>query len=242
MSQYRTPMLLLAIGCTALLSAESRPAGLSIHTWVREDIFAGYMAGDMERLERGMSKLAEILQAEPQNATALAWDAAGKLLQAVKALEAGDQAKYAAAYRDSEAQSLKALELAPKDVGVLVIRGGTLIMMGDRLAEADRRNAFEIGYRNYALAVDLQRQSMDRLPPHFRGELWSGLALAADRLEMPEERRKYIELMTANLQGTPYPARADRWSKQTRIEGRYMCLSCHEPGRLAARLKAIEKK
>jgi hypothetical protein len=83
---------------------------------------------------------------------------------------------------------------------------------------------------------------MDKLPPHFRGELWSGLALAADRLEKAAEREKYIALMRENLPGTPYPARAERWSKQARIEGNYMCLSCHEPGRLEARLKSLAGK
>ncbi|MBL8235051.1 MAG: hypothetical protein JNL98_41500 [Bryobacterales bacterium] len=234
-------LLFLTIA-SAALSAESRPAGITVSTWVREEIFAGFMTGDMPRFESGMAKLRDILAVEPNNPAALAWQGGGQVLRAVRAREAGDMQKYRDLYQEAQLQFTKALELAPNNISVLVVSGGTSIMFGDRLAEPDRQQAFELGYRNYFAASELQKQVMDKLPPHFRGELWSGLALAADRLDKRADREKYIALMKEQLQGTPYPSRAERWANQTRIEGSYMCLSCHEPGRLQARLKAVAEK
>jgi hypothetical protein len=165
---------LLAIFAAVVSCAESRPAGISVHTWVREEIFAGYMAGDMTRFEKGMDKVRGILEAEPDNAVALAWNGGGHVLRAVKAREAADMAGYRSLFRTAQAQFCEGFGTGPEDIGVLVVGGGTLIMLGGRLAEADRPGAFDLGFRNYSAAAGLQKQQMDKLPPHFRGELWSG--------------------------------------------------------------------
>jgi len=41
--------LLLSIGLATAAQAEDRPAGVRISTWVREDIFAAFMGGDLTR-------------------------------------------------------------------------------------------------------------------------------------------------------------------------------------------------
>ena len=79
------------------------------------------------------------------------------------------------------------------------------------------------------------------LQPHMRGELWSQIAFAADRLGDKPERDRYIELMLTQLKGSLYEKRAERWQKLPALttEADNMCISCHEPGRLkptAARL------
>ncbi len=55
------------------VQAQAPPKGLSVSTWVREDIFTGWMAGDAERFSQGMKKLDAILAANPGAADALAW-------------------------------------------------------------------------------------------------------------------------------------------------------------------------
>ena len=46
---------LFLIACLAC--AETKPANVSVNTWVREDLFAGYMVNDLARFEKGMLKL-----------------------------------------------------------------------------------------------------------------------------------------------------------------------------------------
>ena len=67
-----------------------------------------------------------------------------------------------------------------------------------------------------------------------RGELWSQIAFASDRLGDKAERDRVIGEMLAKLQGSPYETRARHWQKLSNLtsEGDYTCLSCHDPGRL----------
>ena len=40
-------------------AAQERPAGMGLSTWVREVIFAGFLAGEMRQFEKGMKSLSD---------------------------------------------------------------------------------------------------------------------------------------------------------------------------------------
>ena len=93
----------------------------------------------------------------------------------------------------------------------------------------------------------MQGEVFEKLPPHMRGETWSLLAYASDRLGDKAERDALIDTMFTKLQGTPYEARAKRWKTLPALnsETDNMCITCHEPGRLKnvqARLAASAAK
>src|SRR5215510_10687137 len=72
---------------------DTRP---TVHTIVREDIFAGFLEKDMTRFARGEANVEELLKTRPnEKGSLLAWKGGAKLYRAVLAREAGDAAGYA---------------------------------------------------------------------------------------------------------------------------------------------------
>lgn len=235
-------MLGLSILTVVAARAAERPAGVAVSTWVREDLFAGYMANDVERFEKGVAKLDAILQSTPDDALTLAWRASADVYKAVLARKAGQPAEYRKFYDKGIATMARAREISPRDAGVLVISASPAFF-ADRLDPADRAAALQMG-RKYNLAViEMQKAGFDRLPAHFRGELWSGVAFAADRLGDREERDRVLKTIIEQLPGTPYQTRAEKWMASDSLpHGTFMCMSCHEPGRYEARLKQLQSQ
>ena len=88
-------VVLVALVSSGLLLAQSaQQPRLTVHTQVREDIFAGYMADDMDRFEIGVKKLDAMLRENPENVNALSWAGSSELFRAIKAHEAGKQAEF----------------------------------------------------------------------------------------------------------------------------------------------------
>ena len=88
----------------------------------------------------------------------------------------------------------------------------------------------------------IQAKYFDKLPPHMRGELWSSLAFASDRLGDRAERDRLVNEMATKLAGSVYEGRAKRWAGMSELKSEVdsMCISCHEPGRLKPTLARLE--
>lgn len=72
--------MLAALGLGQTSTGERR-AGVPLNTWVREDIFAGFLVADMPPFEAGMAKVERELKANPSDSDALAWRGGGKLFR-----------------------------------------------------------------------------------------------------------------------------------------------------------------
>jgi hypothetical protein len=229
---------------SAFLSSDELaiPQKLSIHTWVREDIFAGFLAEDVGRLELGVKKLDAFLKQNPDNTKALAWRYGTLVFRMRQAAKANDMASYKS-FRAIAADLRPRALSNPADAGAMIVVGGSEILQTCFLPEQDREMFYKQGREVLMKVPKLQEAFFRTLPPHMRGELWSQIALASDRLGDKEERDKTIALMLENLKGTPYEKRAQKWQTQSEIKSQadHTCISCHEPGRLEptlARLKA----
>ena len=84
--------VLFAAGVVGFAAQQARPANVPIHTWVREDMFAGFVDDDLARFERGERKVLEYLAETPGRPEALAWMAGGKLYRASRAFREGKAA------------------------------------------------------------------------------------------------------------------------------------------------------
>jgi hypothetical protein len=93
---------------------EQRPKGVPFYTWVREDLFAGWMADDMPRFERSMRKAQEYLNENANNMDAVNWLGAGTVFRAVRAFEAGDEAKGDQLLRDAMASRVTNRDGSPR--------------------------------------------------------------------------------------------------------------------------------
>lgn len=230
----------VAAWCQAGLVGD-RPTGIPVSTWVREDIFAGFLTGEMVRFDVGMAKLERELKANPNDSDALAWRGGGKLLRAVRAHESGSPDIFERLYSEAQADFAKAREVAQNPGPVFAIVGGTYTVFADRFPSALRREAWMRAQENYRALYDQQKPYFARLPMHMRGEVLSGLAQAAQRLGDSEASLRLGELVAA-LPGSVYANRAARWQEQPSVAAKtsLTCQTCHEEGRFDAVIKKLD--
>jgi hypothetical protein len=98
----KTVFLVVALGAVAAAQAPEPPLSdtrLTVHTLLREDIFAGFLENDLNRLARGEQNIKVLLTDRPaQRANLLAWQGGAALYRAVRAHEAGDRKEFERLY------------------------------------------------------------------------------------------------------------------------------------------------
>ena len=235
--------LLLSLPLLAASDDLVKPEKLTIHTWVREDLFAGYMVNDMTAFERGVRKLERFLKDNPADLNGLAWKYFVLTNRMKQARAKGDDAGYEKYLAEAKPLRARIFENEVRDLGPYIIVGESLVLGAFNAPEKDKEWMYRDGRDMLRKVQAGQAAIFDKLPPHFRGELWSSMAVASDRLGDKEDRDRIIGDMLVKLAGTPYEGRAKRWQKQADLKSAAdnMCITCHEPGRLEptlARLKA----
>ncbi|MFN0112296.1 MAG: hypothetical protein ACKVZH_25825 [Blastocatellia bacterium] len=218
---------------------------LTIHTLVREDIFAGFLQNDMTRLARGEKNVELLLEKRPAaKAELLAWKAGATVYRAVRALEEKRQDEFKQKYQQALDTFAEAHKLQPGNGGVSAVEGGTLVLFADQLPKEHRAAAWERAYSAFQILWKQQGAGIEKMPPHFKGELLGGLAQSALRTGRKEEAAQYLDKILAVLPGTSYEPVAKRWKADPKSaeNSSITCMSCHDGGRLSARLTAINGK
>lgn len=228
------------------LRVELPPAGMRTSTWVREDLFAGFLVKDAQRFAQGEAKLEEILATNPKAADAIAWKGGARLHRAALAHEAGDAAQFRQHYQEALGYFRQAAELGlnnPNAQGVRAITGGSWTVMAERLPEPERRYAYTQIRENYAALKELQKKEFDQLPVHLRGEVLAGLAQAAQRLGQNDFIQR-VKDVVAQVPGSIYATRAQKWldNPASAAKTSMTCQTCHEPGKLAPTLERLKAK
>jgi len=232
--------LLLCLSLTVW--AQNKPSfdpRISLATIIREDIFAGFLANDLQRFERGEKNLEILLKERPEaRASLLAWKGSTFFYRAVRHYEAKRDAEFGMAYRDAlltydDAQTMTAEK---PDVGVMAVIGGTYAILGDRLPPQYRKSGWGSAYRAFQGLWKLQSEQLDKLPPHVRGELLAGMALSAQRTGHTAEVAPALDRIIARMPATPYAVAAQKWkaTPEAAEKIKIACLGCHDAGRLDA--------
>jgi hypothetical protein len=242
---------ILLVGAIAVTAAAQAPqpsrvdARLSVHTLLREDIFAGVLDNDLDRLARGERNIEALLEQRPaERPGLLAWKAGATLYRAVRAQEAKQTEEFETKYRQAMDLLAEARKLGPEDLGVIAATGGLYAILADRLPEKAREAAWSGAYDAYQVLWKRQARNVEQLPVHLRGELLGGLAVSAQRTGRTRELAGYLDKIVAVLPGSAYARAAKRWQEdpQAAATTPITCLTCHAPGRLAARRAALEAK
>ena len=218
---------------------------LTVHTLVREDIFAGFLADDMERFSRGEKNIQLLLEKRPgAKSDLLAWQGGATLYRAVRAYENNRPDEFQQNYRKALDLFSQARRLAPQNGGVAAVTGGSFVVFADRLPQENRAAAWSQAYDSYQILWKQQAPFVDKLPVHIRGELLGGLAQSAQRTGRSEEMALYLDKILEVLGGTPYESVAKQWKKNpdTAAKASVTCLSCHNPGRLGPSMAALNNK
>lgn len=228
----------VAVAQTPQTPLDSR---IPIHTLVREDIFAGFMADNMERFERGEKNIQLLLEQRPmEKAGLLAWKGGAALYRAVRAYEDKRTDEFERTYR----QAVDLFNQAGNtDPGAIAVTGGSYLVFADRLPNPYRAAAWSQAYDNYKLLWKFQASAVEHLPVHLRGELLGGLAQSSQRTGHTEETAQYVDKIIAVLGGTPYEPVARKWkaNPDSAADTSITCMTCHDGGRLAARTAAFQK-
>ena len=245
MRGFKSAVLIVTLGMVAAAQSPEPPLSetrLSVHTLVREDLFAGFLLNDMTRFARGERNVEALLeQRPPQRANLLAWRGSAALYRAVLAHEAGNADEFQRRFQQVRDSFAEASKLQSDRDGVQAIIGGSFSIFADRLPESVRAASWSQAYDAYAQLWKAQSPTLDRMPLHHRGELMTGLAQAAQRTGRSEEAAQVLDRILVSLAGTPYEAEAKRWKAEptTAASSKLTCKTCHEGGRLPERLKAL---
>lgn len=240
----------LSIVLTAVAVAQSQEPPLSderlaVHTLLREDLFAGFLANDLERFARGEKNIDLLLEKRPAaKASLLALKAGAVLYRAVRAHEADRRDEFEKQYRHALELFSQARQLGPLDPSVAAVTGGCYVLFADRLPKEHRALAWTQAYEAYQLLWKQQAPILEQLPVHMRGELLGGLAVSAQRTGRTQEVDQHLERMLAVLRDTPYEPVAKQWkaNPEAAATRRITCLTCHDAGRLSNRLSVLNKK
>jgi hypothetical protein len=246
MRPLKTAVLVLVVVTAAAaqtpdtLLSETR---LTVHTLVREDIFAGFRNDNMERFARGQRNIEVLLKERPnQRANLLAWRAMATTYRSVRAHESGQAEEFGRRFAEAQKDFAEAAKLRSGDA-VAAITGGTMVLFADRLPEKERAAAWSQAYDNYSILWKQQSAGIEKLPLHFKGEVLAGLTQSAQRTGRGEEAEKFLDTMLIVLAGTPYEATAKQWKADpsSAATTNLTCKNCHVPGRLENRLEALNK-
>jgi hypothetical protein len=218
---------------------------LPVTTLLREDIFAGFLEDDLERFSRGERNIELLLQKRSaEKPDLLAWKGGATLYRAVLAHENHRPEEFRRKYRAALDLFAEATKLGPTNFGVDAVIGGTYVVFADRLPGPERSAAWPEAYDRYQALWKQQARVVEKLPVHIRGELLGGLALSAQRTGRVRESEQHLDRILALMPDTPYERAAREWKDRPAkaAETSITCLSCHAPGRLAARRAALEKE
>ena len=239
-------LLFIVVGVAAAQSADPLllDTRLSVHTLLREDIFAGFRTNNMDRLSKGEQNIEILLKARPdQRANLLAWKAGASTYRAVLAHESGQAEEFGRRYAAALDGFAAAAKLDSGNEGVPAITGGTMAVFADRLPNKHRAAAWSMAYDNYSLLWKQQGAGLDKLPLHHKGELLAGLTQSAQRTGRAEQAAQYLDKMLTVLADTQYEATARQWKSDpaSAATTNLTCKNCHNAGRLENRVAALKQ-
>jgi len=217
---------------------------LTVHTLVREDIFAGFREDNLARLSKAEKNIEILLRERPdQRANLLAWKAGAETYRAVRAHEARQAEEFTRRFAAALDGFAAAAKLEAGNDGVAAITGGTLATFADRLPEKVRAAAWSQAYDNYSLLWKQQGRGIEKMPLHHKGEVLAGMAQSAQRTGRSEESAQFVDRMLTMLADTQYEATAKQWKADpaSAAKTNLTCKNCHNAGRLSNRVAALEK-
>jgi hypothetical protein len=159
-----------------------------------DDFIAGFN-GDKEAMGRAMKTTDEILVKEPDNVEALAWNSSGKSAQCGEAFQSGEFKKGMQLWSEGKAGLNRAVDLAPDNVTVRIVRGKTMLesSLHDPMPGSSKQAA-ETAVDDLEVALDLMGGELAKIDAAFRQEMYAWLYQAASKAGDAEKAEKYRKL------------------------------------------------
>lgn len=216
--------LLLGLLLGGLMTAQSE---VRFDHKVRDMFFAGF-AGDKESLAKGMEITEATLKAEPNHPEALVWHGSGLFFSAGAKFQAGDAEAGMKLFAEGTGMMDKAVELAPKNIGVRIPRGAGYLAASRAMPPQIGTPLIEKGLSDYMTSWELQKNDLSGFSQHSLGELWIGIADANARLGKTDRAKEFFTMIQQKLPNTPWSKKADKWFAEGKLTGRDgNCVGCH---------------
>src|SRR5215216_6472530 len=142
MNRIKVTVLVIVFAAAVVARSQEPPLSdtrLTVHTLLREDIFAGFLMDDLDRFSKGEKNIDLLLEKRPQSkADLLAWKGGATLYRAVRAYENKHTEEFQQKYRQALDLFSQARQLGPDNGGVIAVTGGTYVILGDRLPKEYR--------------------------------------------------------------------------------------------------------
>ena len=197
---------------------------------VREDIFAGFK-GDDEALQQGIAACEEALAKDPKNAEAMVWRGAARVYSAGRKFATGKPAEAFPLWGSGLKDLDEAVAIAPDKVGVRIPRAATLLPAARNSPPGMAKPLLTKALADFQFIYDKQKDHLDKLPTHSRGELRMGLADIYRLMGQPDKSKEQLEAIARELPDTRYAARAREWlAAKPEAKLVHNCLGCHTPG------------
>ena len=225
------PLLLSACAAIALIvparSDDPKPKPARFDHLVREDIFNGFN-GDEEALTRGIKACDDALKDNPKHAEALVWRGAAKLFQSGTLFQKGKSKDalplWTAAIKDMD----DAVKLEPKNIGVRIPRAASLLPAAREVPPAMAKPLFAKVLEDYQITYDMQKDYLDKLGTHPRGELHMGLAEIYRLTGDLDKSREHLNAIVKSMPDTKYATRANEWlAAKPDAKLAHTCIGCH---------------
>lgn len=225
------PLLLSACAVVALISPgrsdDPKPKPARFDFLVREEIFAGFN-GDAEALARGIKACDDALKDNPKHATALVWRGAAKLYQAGQFFQKGNAKDampiWTAALKDMD----DAVELEPKNIAVRIPRAASLLPAAREAPPAMAKPLYAKVLEDFQFTYDQQKNYLDKLGTHPRGELHMGLAEIYRLTGDLDKSREQLNTIVKEMPDTKYAKRANEWlAAKPDAKLTHTCIGCH---------------
>lgn len=194
---------------------------------VRNLYFAG-MGGDRGSLEKAMAITTETLKSEPNHPEALVWHGGGVFFLSGEKFRNGDMQGGMEMFQKGTSMMDRAVELAPRNIGVLIPRGSGYMAASRTMPEQMGRPLLEKGLADFEKAWDMQKGDLSHFSQHSIGELWFGIADGNARLGKTERAKEFFTMLKDRLPGTPWAKKAEKWFADGKLgaaDGR--CVGCH---------------
>ncbi len=138
MRAMKSLLLVFGIVVGAAAQAPEPPLSdsrLTVHTLLREDVFAGFLANDMGRFARAERNIEQLLQQRPaERGNLMAWKGSTALYRAVLAHEAGKADEFQRLLQAARDAFGDAAQPGSGNDGVAAITGGSLAVFADSTA------------------------------------------------------------------------------------------------------------
>ena len=200
---------------------------------IRADMLA-ILQGDMERFERGMRALDELLAKSPQDPELKVLHGTGEFARSGAAFEKGDMGNAMKLWQSGLAEMAQAVEMAPENVFVRARRGVVLISASRSasMPPAMARPLTQSAVEDFEKVLEIREkgQTLSQRSMHQRGELLTALADGWNRLGNSDKARKYFERITLDLPDTVFAQKAKAWLEnkpEAKASEYFACSTCH---------------